>query len=390
MLKKLSLPLQLILVIGIVTIFGSFFNETFVSVSYTFSLLFKEILGLFLPLIVFSFILGGILSFKKNAPVVLLILLAAILLSNFIVATLAFFVGTSCMSLITGHLDTASITVNDIIKPLLSFKLPALISAETSMLSAIIIGLFFSYKRNAQVTLAAQRLKNTVERILNTFFIPLLPFYVFGFLSKLAYEGTFHILFKSYGSAFVLIISMQLLYLMTMYFGVSGFTIAQTLQNIRNAIPSYLTAFSTMSSTASIPVTLRCAENNGVNSSLAHLAVPIAANVHLLGDAITTPILSLVTMFIFLGSVPTIGTFLMFVLYFCMAMLATSGVPGGGIIVVIPLLKSIFGFTPEMVSIITTLYLLQDCLGTAGNVMGDGALTILVDKVLKKLGISTE
>ena len=69
-------------------------------------------------------------------------------------------------------------------------------------------------------------------------------------------------------------------------------------------------------------------------------------------------------------------------------MLATSGVPGGGIIVMIPILKAILGFTPEMVGVITTLYLLQDSLGTAGNVMGDGALVIIVNKILKKLRIA--
>ena len=314
MFKKLSLPLQLILVIGIVIIFGQFFNANFVSASYTFSLIFKEILGLFLPLIVFSFILGGILSFKKNAPLILLILLIAIVCSNCLVATLAFFTGTSFMPWITGSIGSTNLSFNDTIQPFFYFKIPSLVSAEVAMLSAIFIGLFFSYKRNPHITLAAQRLKNTVERILNSIFIPLLPFYVFGFLAKLS----------------------------------------------------------------------------GVRSSLAHLAVPIAANVHLLGDAITTPILSLVTMYIFFGTTPAISSFLVFVVYFCMAMLATSGVPGGGIIVVIPLLKSIFGFTPEMISIITTLYLLQDGLGTAGNVMGDGALTIFVDKLLKKIGIETD
>jgi Na+/H+-dicarboxylate symporter len=38
-----------------------------------------------------------------------------------------------------------------------------------------------------------------------------------------------------------------------------------------------------------------------------------------------------------------------------------------------------------MIGIITILYLLQDGLGTAGNVMGDGALMIIIQKILIKL-----
>jgi len=93
---------------------------------------------------------------------------------------------------------------------------------------------------------------------------------------------------------------------------------------------------------------------------------------------------------IFLGTIPSVWTFITFVFYFCLTMLAVSGVPGGGIIVMIPILKANLGFTPAMISIITALYLLQDSFGTAANVMGDGALTILVNKVLNKLGILKE
>ncbi len=40
-----------------------------------------------------------------------------------------------------------------------------------------------------------------------------------------------------------------------------------------------------------------------------------------------------------------------------------------------------------MISIIMALYLLLDPFGTAANVMGDGALVIIVDKILKRLRI---
>jgi len=69
-------------------------------------------------------------------------------------------------------------------------------------------------------------------------------------------------------------------------------------------------------------------------------------------------------------------------------MLAVAGIPGGGIIVMIPILKTILGFDDTMISIITTLYFLQDGLGTAGNVMGDGALMIIINKILKRLKIN--
>ena len=69
-------------------------------------------------------------------------------------------------------------------------------------------------------------------------------------------------------------------------------------------------------------------------------------------------------------------------------MFAASGIPAGGLIVMIPILISQLGFTSDMISVITALYLLLDSFGTAANVMGDGALVILVNKVLKYLRIT--
>jgi len=94
--------------------------------------------------------------------------------------------------------------------------------------------------------------------------------------------------------------------------------------------------------------------------------------------------LALVTLYVFTGTIPHPFTYALFVLYFCMSMLAVSGIPGGGIIVMQPILQSILGFSPDMLSIITTLYILQDSLGTGANSMGDGALIIIVNNILKR------
>ena len=91
-----------------------------------------------------------------------------------------------------------------------------------------------------------------------------------------------------------------------------------------------------------------------------------------------------------MGVLPAFGLYMTFVLYFCLTMLAVSGIPGGGIIMMLPLLKSLFGFTPEMLSVMTALYLLQDGFGTAANVMGDGALVILLDTISYVLGLKSK
>ncbi len=186
-------------------------------------------------------------------------------------------------------------------------------------------------------------------------------------------------LFEYYGRTFGLILILQVCYLFIMYFVASGGSLKRTINAIKNMVPSYVTAFSTMSSTATIPVSVEGSVLNTHNRPLVEMAMPILANVHLIGDAISTPILSIVTVYLFFDVTVGWATYMTFVFYFCQTMLAVSGIPGGGIIVMIPVLESVLHFNPKMVSLITTLYLLQDSFGTAANVMGDGALAMIVN-----------
>ena len=387
--KKLSLPLQLVLVIAGVLLFGSYLSEPAVRTCFTFSTVFKDLLSFLLPFILFTFVATGILSFKKNAPLVLGIMLAMIFVSNALAALLTFFVAERVIPYMGAAFGTDCFTADSApLEAYFSLKLPIPENAGVkALLAAIVVGLVLSFVSIPAIEQAIRRLKSIVEYILMHIFIPFLPLYVLGFLLEVQHKGVFLNLFEQYGSAVIVIVGLQLTYLAWMYLVASGFSLSKVKEAIGNAMPSYLTAFSTMSSTATVPVSVVCAEKNTGNRPLADVAMPIMANVHLLGDSISTPMLALVTMAIFLCGMPTFMQYALFVFYFCTSMFAVSGVPGGGILVMIPILKSQLGFTPEMQSIIITIYMLMDSFGTAANVMGDGALVIMLNNVLKKFKI---
>lgn len=388
MFNKLSLPFKLFCILLFVGIFGNLMPENAINFFYSISLVFKECLGFLLPFIVFSFITTGILSFKKNAPIVLTILLGCVLLSNSIVAFFSYFIGKALLPLLAVKIDTTSMIAAKALVPLFAIKLPVLFGSFYAMVAAVICGISLSFYSIPTAQKAIHALKNLIEMIVNTLFIPILPLYVLGFLLEINHQGVFMQLFQTYGRTFALIIFLQIIVLFTAYFIAAQCNFIQAIRYIRVAMPSYLTAFGTMSSTATIPVTVQCAEENTGNHALSAMATPILANIHLLGDAISTPMLALVTIFIFQGTLPNPAVYTVFVSYFCINMLAVAGIPGGGIIVMIPILKTVLGFDDMMISIITTLYFLQDGLGTAGNVMGDGALMIMINKILQRLKIN--
>jgi Na+/H+-dicarboxylate symporter len=62
-------------------------------------------------------------------------------------------------------------------------------------------------------------------------------------------------------------------------------------------------------------------------------------------------------------------------------MIAAPGVPGGAIMAALGLLASMLGFDANMQGLMIALYIAMDSFGTAGNVTGDGAIALIIDKI---------
>lgn len=387
MIKSVSLPIQLFAVILAAIAISSFVGLEFVRIAYTFSIFFKDILSFFLPIIVFTFILTSLLSFENRASKIIGIMLALIFCSNILATFLAYLIGCIFLGVQSATQQIIPIPSSNI-EPYFRLALPTFIKSEWALVAAIVVGLLLPWLHAKPLENTIKRFKRFLEKALKQLLIPFLPLYVFGFLLKILYEGSFGYLFNNYGFAFILIICAQLLYLLFLYAIAAKFSLSSMITSIKHTLPSYVTGFTTMSSAVTIPVSIECSLKNIPNPALVHLAIPIMANIHLSGAAFSAPLLTLFTLIMYKGIFPSFFVFAPFAFYFCTTLFAVSGIPAGAIIVIMPLLVSHFGFTPEMISIITTIYCLLDPFGTATNVMSDGALIIMLQNILKKLKIA--
>jgi Na+/H+-dicarboxylate symporter len=79
-------------------------------------------------------------------------------------------------------------------------------------------------------------------------------------------------------------------------------------------------------------------------------------------------------------SEPTFAAYFIFALYFVMAKFSVAAIPGGGMIVMLPILESHLGFTSEMSLLITALYMMFDPIASGANVFGNGAFSQLLER----------
>jgi len=78
---------------------------------------------------------------------------------------------------------------------------------------------------------------------------------------------------------------------------------------------------------------------------------------------------------------PDFSTYLIFTIFYCLTKFSAAGVPGGGVLVILPVAQAYLGLSPEMATLLFTIYVLQDPLITAANVMGNGAFALITAKI---------
>ena len=186
---------------------------------------------------------------------------------------------------------------------------------------------------------------------------------------------------QAFGTVLVLVIAMHWTWL-TILFVVTGTLNGRSpLALIKTMLPAYFTALGTMSSAATIPVTLRQVKSAKVSSPIANFVVPLCANIHLSGSTITIVTCTSAVMLMSPGqSLPALGDIIPFILMLGVIMIAAPGAPGGAVMSAIGLLTSMLGFNETQVALMIALYLAQDSFGTATNVTGDGVISLWMER----------
>ena len=143
-----------------------------------------------------------------------------------------------------------------------------------------------------------------------------------------------------------------------------------------------------MSSAATLAVALECARKSKVlRKDLVNFGIPLFANIHLCGSVLTEVFFVMTVSQILYGTLPELGTMILFCLLLGIFAIGAPGVPGGTVMASLGLIISVLGFDATGTALMLTIFALQDSFGTACNVTGDGALTLFLTGYAKKNNI---
>lgn len=150
----------------------------------------------------------------------------------------------------------------------------------------------------------------------------------------------------------------------------------------KNAVGPTVTAVATCSSAACIPVNLVSAKNMGVPDDIAETVVPLGANIHKDGSVIGGVLKITFLMGIFGMDITNPSTLLSILVVSFLVGAVVGAIPGGGVIGEM-LILSVFGFSPEMLPIITVLGTVIDAPATLLNSAGNTVCAMLVARLVE-------
>lgn len=374
------LPLVIVAIIT-GTLAGLFLPEFIVRIFATFNSLFSNFLSFVIPLIILGLVISGIADMGKNAGSMLLITILLAYTSTIFSGLFTYMACSSVYPLIIFENEASNIssTVNMSLSPYFNIAIPPLFDVMTALILSFIIGIGITYSKGETIKKFFDEFKIIIEKVISAVIIPFLPLFIFGIFLNMSFTGEAFQIMSVFGKVILFIIILSLILLLIQFIVAGLITGRNPFLALKKMLPAYMTALGTSSSAATIPVTLEQVKNNDVNSDVAEFCVPLCATIHLSGSTLKIVGMSLAIMWY--DSIPIdFMTILGFIFMLGIVMIAAPGVPGGAIMAAIAVLQSILGFSEQNIALMIAVYIAIDSFGTACNVTGDGAISLIVNK----------
>lgn len=363
--------------------------EGFARILVTFQSLFGQFINFTIPLIILFYIMSGVANLQEGSGRSLTVTIGLAYLSTIIAGSMAFFVASTFIPDMMS-LGTLSAEKATGIPPLAVMEIPAVMSVMTALLMAFCFGMGIAINKAKELKVVVDQARDIVEMLLTKLLIPGLPFYIAGVFANMAAEGTVFSTLQTFGVVLLLAIVMHWIWLAVLYTTSGALTGRNPLKMAKNMLPAYFTAVGTMSSAATIPVTVRQTKANDIDEHIVDFTIPLCATIHLSGSAITLTTCATAIMLLTNMAAPTYLMVLPFLLMLGVTLIAAPGAPGGAVMASLGLLSTMLGFGEAAIALMIALYMAQDSFGTACNVMGDGAIAALVEKYGKKPAVAAQ
>jgi Na+/H+-dicarboxylate symporter len=341
-----------------------------------------QIIFFLVPLIIIGFVAPSIAQLRGNVSRLLVFAFGLAYLSSVGAAFFGMFTGYQLIPLL--DIQPAATATRELPEVLFRLEIPPLLSVMSALLTAILLGLGCLWIHRQEWDALLNGFRDMVLEWVKRVLIPVLPWYVAANFAVLAYQGDIARL-GVFLPVILIVIVCHYVWLALLYGLAAFYSRKNSWEVLRHYGPAYVTALGTMSSAATLGVALECAGKSRIlQKEVTSFSVPLFANIHLCGSVLTEVFFVCVVSQLLYGALPSPATLTLFILLLGIFAVGAPGVPGGTVLASLGIVISVLGFDDAGTALLITIFALQDSFGTACNVTGDGALTLITQTFAQK------
>lgn len=380
-----SLPFRLLLSLALGIVLGLFLTEGAMSVVVSIKNILSQLIMFCVPLIIIGFIAPSITTLGTNASKLLGVAVILAYGSSLLAALLSAGAGFAIIPNLSIATDASVKALPD---DVFALEIPQVMSVMSALALSLLLGLSAVWTKSETMIKLLQEFQNMILKIVQKVIIPILPFYICTTFICLSYDGTITKQFPAFIKIILIILIGHFIWMAVLY-GVAGlYSKKNPAEVFKHYGPAYLTAVGTMSSAATLSVSLECAHKSKVlRRDMVDFGIPLFANIHLCGSVLTEVFFCMAINLMLYGTLPTVGTMILFCVLLGIFAVGAPGVPGGTVMASLGIVVSVLGFDSAGTALILAIFALQDSFGTACNVTSDGALTLILSRYAEKHGI---
>ena len=373
-----SLPVRLLLGVVIGILAGLVANEGLMHVVVTLNYIMGQVISFCVPLIIIGFIAPSITKLGKNASRMLGIALVLAYTSS---------LGAALFSMAAGYALIPGMSINPAVEGLkelpevvFQLSIPPVMGVMSALVFSVMIGLAATWTKAVTVTKLLDEFQKIVLDVVKKIIIPILPIYIAFTFCSLAYEGSITKQFPVFVKVIIIVMVGHYLWMTLLYCLGGAYSGKNPVNVVKNYGPAYITAVGTMSSAATLAVALECARKSEptLRDDMVDFGIPLFANIHLCGSVLTEVFFVMTVSKVLYGTLPELSTMILFCVLLGVFAVGAPGVPGGTVMASLGLITGVLGFDATGTALMLTIFALQDSFGTACNVTGDGALTMIL------------
>ena len=385
-----SLPFQLLLGVIIGIVLGLISNEAVMNVIVTIKFVLGELINFCVPLIVIGFIAPSITKLGKNASRILGVAVLLAYVSSVLAALGSMAAGYGLIP----HLSIVSEVdgLKELPEIVFQLEIPQIMSVMSALAFSILMGLAATWTRAETVIRLLDEFQQIVLMIVSKIVIPILPVFIALTFWSLAYEGTITKQLPVFLKVVLIVMVGHFIWMAVLYAVGGIYSGNNPWKVVKHYGPAYITAVGTMSSAATLAVALKCARKSEpvLRDDMVSFGIPLFANIHLCGSVLTEVFFVMTVSQILYGKLPSVGTMILFCALLGVFAIGAPGVPGGTVMASLGLITGVLGFDATGTALMLTIFALQDSFGTACNVTGDGALTMILTVYARRHNIEQQ